>query len=49
MCIRDSRLTKKEQKSGLLKNYDAVRRLHGWLRCLRENEIIIEGHRLSSK
>jgi DNA phosphorothioation-associated putative methyltransferase len=43
------RLTKKEQKSGLLKNYDAVRRLHGWLRCLRENEIIIEGHRLSSK
>jgi DNA phosphorothioation-associated putative methyltransferase len=43
------RLTKKEQKSGLLKNYDAVRRLHGWLRCLRENEIIIEGHRLCSK
>ena len=43
------RLTKKEQKTGLLKNRDAVRRLHGWLRCLRENEVIIEGHKLSSK
>ena len=43
------RLTKKEQKSGLLKNRDAIRRLHGWLRCLRENEIVIEGHKLSSK
>ena len=43
------RLTKKEQKSGLLKNRDAIRRLHGWLRCLRENEITIEGHKLSSK
>jgi DNA phosphorothioation-associated putative methyltransferase len=43
------RLTKKEQNSGLLKNRDAIRRLHGWLRCLRENEIIIEGHKLSSK
>jgi DNA phosphorothioation-associated putative methyltransferase len=43
------RLTKKEQNSGLLKNRDAIRRLHGWLRCLRENEIVIEGHKLSSK
>ncbi|MEO1464722.1 MAG: DNA phosphorothioation-associated putative methyltransferase [Cyanobacteria bacterium J06633_1] len=43
------RLTKKEQKSGLLRNRDAIRRLHGWLRCLRENEIVIEGHKLSSK
>ena len=43
------RLTKKEQKSGLLKNRDAIRRLHGLLRCLRENEIVIEGHKLSSK
>ena len=43
------RLTKKEQKSGLLKNRDAIRRLHGWLRCLRENEIVIEGHKLSNK
>ena len=43
------RLTKKEQKSGLLKNRDAIRRLHGWIRCLRENEIVIEGHKLSSK
>ena len=43
------RLTKKEQKSGLLKNRDAIRRLHGWLRCLKENEIVIEGHKLSSK
>lgn len=42
------RLTKKEQKSGLLENRDAVRRLHGWLRCLREHEVTIEGHRLSS-
>ena len=41
------RLTKKEQKSGLLKNRDAIRRLHGWLRCLRENEVVIEGHKLS--
>ena len=43
------RLTKKEQKSGLLKNRDAIRRMHGWLRCLRENELVIEGHKLSSK
>ncbi|MEM6611004.1 MAG: DNA phosphorothioation-associated putative methyltransferase [Cyanobacteria bacterium P01_C01_bin.72] len=43
------RLTKKEQKSGLLRNRDAIRRLHGWLRCLRENEVVIEGHKLSSK
>ena len=43
------RLTKKEQKSGLLKNRDAIRRMHGWLRCLRENELTIEGHKLSSK
>lgn len=42
------RLTKKEQKSGLLENRDAIRRLHGWLRCLREHEIKIEGHRLSN-
>ncbi|MCC0176616.1 DNA phosphorothioation-associated putative methyltransferase [Waterburya agarophytonicola K14] len=43
------RLTKKEQKSGLLKNKDAIRRLHGWLRCLREHEVKIEGHKLSTK
>ena len=42
------RLTKKEQKSGLLENRDAIRRLHGWLRCLREHEVIIEGHKLSN-
>ena len=41
------RLTKKEQNSGLLENKDAIRRLHGWLRCLREHEVKIEGHRLS--
>jgi DNA phosphorothioation-associated putative methyltransferase len=40
------RLTKTEQKSGLLENQDAIRRLHGWLRCLREHEIKIEGHQL---
>lgn len=43
------RLTKKEQKSGLLENKEAIRRLHGWLRCLREHEVTIEGHQLSSK
>ena len=43
------RLTKKEQKSGLLENRDAIRRLHGWLRCLREHEIKIEGHKLSEQ
>ena len=43
------RLTKKEQKSGLLENKDAIRRLHGWLRCLRQHEIKIEGHKLSNK
>ena len=43
------RLTKKEQKSGLLENKDAIRRLHGWLRCLREHEVIIEDHRLSKQ
>ena len=43
------RLTKKEQKSGLLENRDAIRRLHGWLRCLREHEVTIEGHKLNSK
>ncbi len=43
------RLSKKEQKSGLLENRDAIRRLHGWLRCLREHEIKIEGHKLSTK
>ncbi len=42
------RLTKKEQKSGLLDNKDAIRRLHGWRRCLREHEVKIEGHKLSS-
>ncbi|MEM8719246.1 MAG: DNA phosphorothioation-associated putative methyltransferase [Cyanobacteria bacterium P01_G01_bin.39] len=42
------RLTKKEQKSGLLENRDAIRRLHGWLRCLREHEVTIEGHKLTS-
>lgn len=42
------RLSKKEQKSGLLENKDAIRRLHGWLRCLREHEIKIEGHKLSN-
>jgi len=40
------RLTKKEQKSGLLENRDAIRRLHGWMRCLREHEVKIEGHKL---
>lgn len=43
------RLTKKEQKTGLLENRDAIRRLHGWLRCLREHEVKIEGHKLSNK
>lgn len=43
------RLTKKEQKSGLLENRDAIRRLHGWLRCLREHEVTIKGHKLSRK
>ena len=43
------RLTKKEQKSGLLENKEAIRRLHGWLRCLREHEVKIEGHKLSTK
>lgn len=43
------RLTKKEQKSGLLENRDAIRRLHGWLRRLREHEVKIEGHKLSAK
>ncbi len=43
------RLTKKEQKSGLLENRDAIRRLYGWLRCLREHEVTIEGHKLSNK
>ena len=43
------RLTKKEQKSGLLENRDAIRRLHGWLRCLREHEVKIEGHKLSNQ
>ena len=43
------RLTKKEQKSGLLENCDAIRRLHGWLRCLREHEVKIEGHKLSNQ
>ncbi|WP_019504959.1 DNA phosphorothioation-associated putative methyltransferase [Pleurocapsa sp. PCC 7319] len=42
------RLTKKEQSSGLLENKDAIRRLHGWLRCLREHEVKIEGHKLST-
>ncbi len=42
------RLTKKEQKSGLLENSDAIRRLHGWLRCLKEHEVKIEGHKLSN-
>ncbi len=43
------RLTKKEQKSGLLENKDAIRRLHGWLRCLKQHEIKIEGHKLSNR
>ncbi len=43
------RLTKKEQKSGLLENRDAIRRLHGWMRCLREHEVKIEGHKLSNQ
>ena len=43
------RLTKKEQKSGLLENKDAIRRLHGWLRCLKQHEIKIEGHKLSNQ
>lgn len=43
------RLTKKEQKSGLLENRDAIRRLHGWLRCLKEHEVKIEGHKLSEQ
>ena len=43
------RLTKKEQKSGLLENRDAIRRLHGWLRCLKQHEIKIEGHKLSNR
>ena len=43
------RLTKKEQKTGLLDNKDAIRRLHGWLRCLREHEVTIEGHQLSNR
>lgn len=43
------RLTKKEQKSGLLENRDAIRRLYGWLRCLKEHEVKIEGHKLSEK
>jgi DNA phosphorothioation-associated putative methyltransferase len=41
------RLTKTEQKTGLLENQEAIRRLHGWLRCLREHEVKIEGHQLS--
>ncbi|BAZ44247.1 hypothetical protein NIES4102_12550 [Chondrocystis sp. NIES-4102] len=42
------RLTQIEQKSGLLENQEAIRRLHGWLRCLREHEVKIEGHQLST-
>jgi len=41
------RLTNKEQKSGLLDNKAAIHRLHGWLRCLQEHEVKIEGHSLS--
>ncbi|MGL6338673.1 MAG: DNA phosphorothioation-associated putative methyltransferase, partial [Waterburya sp.] len=41
------RLTKTEQQTGLLENQEAIRRLHGWLRCLKEHEVKIEGHQLS--
>ncbi|MDJ0577699.1 MAG: DNA phosphorothioation-associated putative methyltransferase, partial [Xenococcaceae cyanobacterium MO_234.B1] len=40
------RLTCREEKLGLLDDSNSIRRLQGWLKSLRENQVIIKGHRI---
>ncbi len=41
-----TKLTKQEEKLGLLNNMTMIRRLHGWRRCLAANKLKIEGHEI---
>ncbi|MDJ0598154.1 MAG: DNA phosphorothioation-associated putative methyltransferase [Crocosphaera sp.] len=39
-------LTEKEKELGLLDDYRKVNHLQGWLNCLKENNLTLEGHEL---
>ena len=39
-------LTQKEQELGLIEDYRKVNRLQGWLDCLEENNVSLQGHKL---
>ena len=41
-----AKLTKQEEKLGVLNNMTMIRRLHGWRRCLAVNKLKIEGHEI---
>ena len=40
------RLTGREEKLGLLEDSNSIRRLQGWLKCLRNNQVTIKEHRI---
>ena len=41
-----SQLIRQEQELGLLSDFNAIRRLQGWQRCLQNNKIRISGHKI---
>ena len=43
-----AKLTKQEEKLGLLNNMTMIRRFHGWRRCLATKKLKIEGHEIIS-
>ena len=40
------RLTCREEKLGLLEDSNSIRRLQGWLKCLKNNQVTIKEHRI---
>ena len=41
-----SQLIRQEQELGLLADFNAIRRLQGWQKCLQNNKITISGHKI---
>lgn len=41
-----SQLIRQEQELGLLADFNAIRRLQGWQKCLQNNKIRISGHKI---
>ena len=41
-----ARLSARESQLGLTDNPEAIRRLYGWLRCLRDRNLKLEGHNI---